>query len=133
MDVFSLLLDHGADLSAMRWGPLHRAVALGDMDELRHAARTGDISARDVERLTPFLLACDLGEIENAAFLLPLSQQDDKFSAYQRKPALAIAAERGRADVVRWLLANGFDVNEMKAAPNSASFNWVMKYSSSAV
>jgi len=112
MDVFSLLLDHGADLSAMRWGPLHRAVALGDMDELRHAARTGDISARDVERLTPFLLACDLGEIENAAFLLPLSQQDDKFSAYQRKPALAIAAERGRADVVRWLLANGFDVNE---------------------
>ncbi len=112
MDVFSLLLDHGANVSAMQWGPLHKAVALGDMAELRRVATNGDTSARDVERLTPFLLACDLGETEKAACLLRLSKQEDRYSAYQRKPALAIAAERGRADVVRWLLANGFDVNE---------------------
>lgn len=112
MDVFSLLLDHGADLSAMRWSALHRAVALGDMEELRRTARIGNTSARDVTRLTPFLLACELGEIEKAAFLLPLSKNEDRYSAHHRQPALAIAAAKGRAEMVRWLLAEGFDVNE---------------------
>lgn len=112
MDVFSLLLDHGADLATMRWGPLHRAVALGDMEELRDATRNGDMSARDELRLTPFLLACEMAEVEKAAFLLPLTKPEDRFSCYQRKSALALAAGKGRAGMVRWLLANGFDVNE---------------------
>ncbi len=112
MDVFSLLLEHGADLSAMRWGPLHRAVALGDMEELQDAAKAGDMSARDVLRLTPFLLACEMGDVEKAAYLLPLTKQEDRYSSYHRKPALTVAAWKGRAEVVRWLLANGFDVNE---------------------
>lgn len=112
MDVFSLLLDYGADLSAMRWGPLHRAVVLGDMEELQGAAKNGDMSARDVKGLTPFLLACEMGEVEKAAFLLPLSKREDRYNARDRQPALAVAAERGQADMVRWLLANGFGVNE---------------------
>lgn len=112
MDVFSLLLDHGADLGAMRWGPLHKAVALGDMEELRDAARNGDMSARDELRLTPFLLACEMGEVEKAAFLLPLSEKEVLYSTYEREPALAIAAAKGRTEMVSWLLDNGFDVNE---------------------
>jgi len=112
MDVFSLLLDHGADLSAMRWGPLHRAVALGDMEELQSAAKYGDMSARDVEGLTPFLLACEMGEIVKAAFLLPLAQREDKYARFQRRPALALAAAKGRTEMVRWLLKNRFEVNE---------------------
>lgn len=112
MDVFSLLLDYGADLSVMRWGPLHRAVALGDMEELQRAAKVGDMSARDVEGLTPFLLACEMGVIEKAAFLLPLARQEDLYARFQRTPALARVAAKGRVEMVRWLLANGFDVNE---------------------
>lgn len=113
MDVFALLLDYGADLSAMRWGPLHRAVALGDMEELRDAARTGDMSARDELSLTPFLLACEMGDVEKAAFLLPLSEQEDRYSTHQREPALTVAAAKGRTEMVGWLLANGFEANEM--------------------
>ncbi|MBE9554452.1 MAG: ankyrin repeat domain-containing protein [Proteobacteria bacterium] len=112
MDVFSLLLDHGADLAAMRWGPLHKAVALGDMEELRDAAGTGNMSARDELRLTPFLLACEMGEVEKTAFLLPLSEEEDLYSTYHREPALAIAAAKGRTEMVSWLLDNGFDVND---------------------
>lgn len=112
MDVFALLLELGADLTHMRWSPLHRAVALGNLEEVRSAADGGDMSARDVEGLTPFLLACDIGDVEKAAALLPLSGHDDKFRTYQRQPALTVAAEKGRAEMVRWLLANGFDVNE---------------------
>jgi len=112
MDVFSLLLDHGANLSAMRWGPLHKAVALGDLEELRHAASTGDMSARDVSGLTPFLLACEIGDVEKAALLLPLSRREDMVSTYHREPALTVAARKGRVEVVNWLLANRFDVNE---------------------
>lgn len=112
MDVFSLLLDYGADLSAMNWGPLHRAVALGGMEELQSAAMDGDMSARDVEGLTPFLLACEMGEIEKAALLLPLSEREDRYRTHQREPALAVAAAKGRVGMVSWLLANGFEVNE---------------------
>lgn len=112
MDVFSLLLDHGADLSAMGWGPLHQAVALGDLNELRVAAEAGDLSARDVLWLTPFLLACEMGEVEKAAFLLPVSKSEDRYSAYQRQPVLTVAARKGRTEVVRWLLASEFNVNE---------------------
>ena len=39
MDVFSLLLDHGADLSGTHWGSLHKAVALGNW---MFAATTSD-------------------------------------------------------------------------------------------
>lgn len=112
MDVFALLLEHGADLTHMRWSPLHQAVALGGLAEVRSAAEEGDLSARDVEGLTPFLLACDIGDVDKAAFLLPLSRQEDLFRTYQRQPALTVAAEKGRDATVRWLLANGFDVNE---------------------
>lgn len=113
MDVFALLLDHGADLSRMRWGPLHEAVALSGMAEIRRVAEAeaGDMSARDVSGLTPFLLACDIGDIEKAAALLPLSEQEDLFATHHRRPALTVAAENGRAAMVSWLLANGFDVN----------------------
>ena len=112
MDVLALLLDYGADLAAMRWGPLHRAVALADMEEFQSAAKDGDMSARDLEGLTPFLLACELGEVEKAAFLLPLSDKADRYARYQRTPALALAAAKGRTEMVRWLLDNGFGVNE---------------------
>lgn len=112
MDVFSLLLDHGADLSHMLWGPLHKAVALGSLEEVQSAARDRDMSARDVSGLTPILLACDIGDIEKAATLLPMSKTDDRFRTHHREPALMVAAQKGRAGIVRWLLANGFDVNE---------------------
>lgn len=120
MDVFALLLELGADLSAMRWGPVHRAVALGDMEALQDAANDGDLSARDVEGLTPFLLACALGEVEKAEFLLPATDDANLYTTHHRGPALALAAERGQGEIVRWLLANGFDVNETDAHGGTA-------------
>lgn len=112
MDVVALLLDHGADLSHVGWGPLHKAVALGGLDEVQGAAEAGDMSARDESGLTPFLLACDIGDIEKAALLLPLSKPGDRFRTHHREPALTVAVQKGRAEMAGWLLANGFDVNE---------------------
>lgn len=112
MDVVALLLDHGADLSHVGWGLLHKAVALGGLDEVQGAAETGDMSARDESGLTPFLLACDIGDIEKAALLLPLSKPEDRFRTYHREPALTVAARKGRAEMAGWLLASGFDANE---------------------
>jgi len=112
MDVFALLLEHGADLSPMRWGPVHEAVALGEVDDVRKTATSSDLSARDWWGLTPFLLACYLGAVEKAALLLPLSAHGDIYWTHHRQPALMVAARMGHAAMVRWLLANGFDVNE---------------------
>ena len=96
----------------MRWGPLHKAVALGSLEDVRRAAETGDMSARDVSGLTPFLLACDVGDTEKSAVLLPLAKPEYMFRTRQRVPALTVAATKGRTAMVAWLLANGFDVNE---------------------
>jgi hypothetical protein len=112
MDVFALLLDHGADSSEMLWGSLHRAVALGSLEEVQVAADCAAFSARDVSGLTPFLLACDIGDVDKAAALLPLSKQEDRYRTRNREPALMVAADKRRGPMVRWLLAKGFDANE---------------------
>lgn len=112
MDVVALLMAHGADLAPMSWGALHNAVALGSLRDVRRVAEAKDMSARDVFGLTPFLLACDIGDVEKAAVLLPLSKPEDTLMIYHRVPALTVAARKGRTETVAWLLANGFDVNE---------------------
>ena len=89
------------------------AVALGSLEEVTAQVKTADHSARTRGAgLTPFLLACDIGDAEKAAVLLPFSGDAEQRAAYQQQPALTVAAEKGRVEVIRWLLAQGFDAEE---------------------
>ena len=112
MDVFALLLENGADISVMGWDPIHEAVALGSVEDVEAMIPAGDMLARTGSGLTPFLLACDIGDIEKAAILLPVTPKSGRYRTYHRQPALIVATEKGRAGIVTWLIANGFDVNE---------------------
>lgn len=113
MDAVSLLASHGADLAPLGWGPLHHAVALGSVEEVGALVSGDGVSSRDRSDLTPFLLAVDIGNVAKASVLLPVSTQEDTFRRTpDRVPALVIAAEKNRLEMVKWLLANGFDANE---------------------
>jgi len=120
MDVFRLLLDHGADLSQMRWTPLHRAVTLGSLAEVQGLAPTADLAARDRYGLTPFLLACDIGDAEKAEVLLPHCDEDAFYLERDLAPAATLAARKGRLEILRWLAAKGFDIDEADGYGNTA-------------
>ena len=92
MDVFDLLITHGADISVMGWDALHHAIIFGTLGEVEDLARTADMSALDASGNTPFLLACEVGDVARAKFLLPLSGEKDTYA--NGTPALGIAASR---------------------------------------
>lgn len=112
MDVFALLLKHGADPDVMEWGELHKAVALGTVSDVISLAHMGNLLARDRNGLTPFLLACDVGDAAKAEALLAITPESGRYKTYLKKPALIVAAEKGRSAVISWLLDSGFDVDE---------------------
>ncbi|MEM7060469.1 MAG: ankyrin repeat domain-containing protein [Pseudomonadota bacterium] len=112
MDVFKLLLEHGADIDVMEWSGLHQAVALGTVDDVTSLAWPNALLVRDRNGLTPFLLAVDIGDVEKADMLLAITPKSGRFKTYHKQPAMIVAAEKGRSEVISWLLNNGFDVDE---------------------
>lgn len=113
MDVLALLIDHGADEAPLCWSPLHRAVALGSLEDVRALGDGPDIAERGFLDMTPFLLAVALGDVEKAALLLPLCDAADTSG---EDTALNLAchgyASRGSAKMGAWLIAQGFDPDE---------------------
>jgi ankyrin repeat protein len=64
-DAVKVLLDAGADSSQLEWTPLHRAVALGTLEEVRSEVEAGDsLEERDRWQRTPWLLALQTGEFQ---------------------------------------------------------------------
>lgn len=112
MDVFALLLKHGADISVMEWGELHKAVALGTLSDVISFSQVNSLLARDRNGLTPFLLACDVGDVAKAEVLLAITPKSGRYKTYHKQPALIVAAAKGRSALISWLLNNGFEVNE---------------------
>ena len=112
MDAVALLIEYGADARNLGLSPLHEAVAFGTLENIRKLLSSGDLSARSYQGLTPFLLAVHMGDTERAALLLPVSAREDTYRTREAEPALVIATGNKHLDMVQWLLANGFDVNE---------------------
>ncbi|HMB77048.1 MAG TPA: ankyrin repeat domain-containing protein, partial [Kiloniellaceae bacterium] len=92
----------------------------GTLAEVQALAPTTDPNARDRFGLTPFLLACDVGDVEKAKVLLPLCDRDGLYWSKDRTPAMTIAARKARLDMIRWLAGKGFDVDEADGYGNTA-------------
>lgn len=120
VDAMSLLLDRGADPAPLGWSALHRAVALESLDAVKELTPTSDLSARDARKFTPFVLAAFLGDVEKAAYLKPLCADEAFFGAHDNASALVIAAAAGAADMVAWLLVEGFDPTATSSFGRSA-------------
>lgn len=60
----------GVSLDHLSWGPLHRAVAFGDLADVKNAIASGEnLERQDSWFKTPFLLAIQISQIEKAKIL----------------------------------------------------------------
>ena len=111
-DIVWLLLQAGADEMQLEWSPLHRAVALGTVEDIREQIKSGaDLKARDYWERTPWLLSLQVGDLNKSAILLDAGA-DRTDRGRCGKTALMYPIEGGHTPMVQWLLALGIDPNE---------------------
>jgi ankyrin repeat protein len=111
-DAAQALLDAGADASRLEWTALHRAVALGSLDQVRHALDTGiDIEARDRRSRTSFLLAIQTGDVDKAELLIQRGAKS-RVRGHCGAPPLFFAIENYHAPMLGWLLRIGADIEQ---------------------
>lgn len=103
------LLRAGADEGRLKWSPLHRALSLGTMEDLKSELRNStDLEARDVWDRTPFLLSLLKGDIEAAQLLA--EHGADIFASGQKSASICYAVESGNVALVRWLVERGCSI-----------------------
>ena len=114
IDIFSLLLEHDADVesrSKLDSTPLHLASDGGNLDIGKRLLDIGaDINARNKGGLTPLIYAARGGNVEFAQMLLERGALID-FRDYEGKTPLGWAVEWGKVEVARLLLKHGADAN----------------------
>jgi ankyrin repeat protein len=109
-DAVQLLLDAGADESRLAWTPLHRAVALGSLDDVKGLAESGaDLEAVDWWERTPWLVAVKCGDLEKARYLV---DRGADFAVTGKKGAspLNFAIESFQIPMLEWLIELGISV-----------------------
>jgi len=111
-DAVKLLLDAGADPAPLGWTPLHRAVALGTVADVRQRLDAGDDpTARDRWDRTPLLLSLQVGDIDKAELLVAGGASLAERGRCGMSP-LAYPIGNDDPTMLRWLLERGADPNE---------------------
>lgn len=111
-DVVWLLLEAGADATQLEWTSLHRAVALGTVEDVRVQIKSGaDMTARDYWERTPWLLSLQVGELAKSAALLEAGADRTDRGRCGKTP-LMFPIEGSHTPMVRWLIGLGVDPNE---------------------
>lgn len=137
-EIIGMLVAKGADVSlspnpAMQYAPLHLAARNGKLDDMKMIlSRNAEIDqpARTPDGMTPYLLACESGKHDAAAFLQ--SQGADVFrkDAFGRG-AIAFAARGGSEKVIAALLSvPGMEehLNDQDARGRTATHDAFRKY-----
>jgi ankyrin repeat protein len=109
-DAVQLLLDAGADETKLSWTPLHRAVALGALDDVKALVENGqELEAVDWWERTPWLVAVKTGDLEKARYLI---DRGADFTVTGRGGAspLDLAIESFHTPMLKWLIELGISV-----------------------
>ncbi len=108
-DAVAFLLEAGADEIELRWTPLMKAIALGDLQEIERNLDPGvNLEARDSWHRTPWLLAIQTGDVSKAQLLLDYGSDTDARGRLG-KPSLFYAIRNGHHAMLQWLLDLGMD------------------------
>jgi ankyrin repeat protein len=105
-----LLLDAGADETQLAWTPLHRAVALGSLNDVKTLVESGaNLEALDWHERTPWLVAVKCGYLEKARYLI---DQGADFTATGKNGTspLNLAIESFHIPTLEWLIELGISL-----------------------
>jgi ankyrin repeat protein len=119
-DGVRLLLDAGADKSQLEWTPLMEAVALGSLADVQAALAQGAaLEERDWWARTAWLIALLTGDIAKAEVL---RKRGANLAARGRCrfPPLFYAIQGHHSDMLRWLLQEGADVQQVDELGNTS-------------
>ncbi|MGD7652361.1 MAG: ankyrin repeat domain-containing protein [Verrucomicrobiales bacterium] len=105
------LLDAGVDPAPLQWSPLHRAVAVGSLEDVCGVLDGGaDLEAGDRWERSALLVALAGGETAKAVLLLSRGANRDA-TGRCGKTVCHYPLARDDADTLRWLIGNGFDID----------------------
>ena len=111
----NLLLDHGADVNAREshgYTALHKAAWEGHISTIELLlSRGADVDARDVKDFTPLASAVMSGHTKAVAYLMTIGANTLPMKNDRAWTLLHLASRDGHEDVIKFLLANGSDVN----------------------
>jgi ankyrin repeat protein len=109
-DAVRLLLDAGADETQLAWTPLHRAVALGTLADLKALVEAGEfLEPVDWWHRTPWLVAVKTGDLEKARYLVGRGA-DSTVSGNGGAWPLDLAIESFHTPMLKWLIELGISV-----------------------
>lgn len=110
-DAVKLLLDSGANPAPLGWTPLHRAVALGTVADVKERLDAGDDpTARDRWDRTPLLLSLQTGELQKAELIVAAGGSLAERGRCGMSP-LTYPIGNDDPTTLRWLLERGADPN----------------------
>jgi ankyrin repeat protein len=110
-DAVGVLLEAGANPSPLEWTSLHRAVALGSVEDVRMRLEAGDnLAACDYWERSPLLLSFQTGDIEKAELFFSAGAKLSDLGRCGKTP-LMYAVENDDPAMLRWLLERGVDPN----------------------
>jgi Ankyrin repeats (3 copies) len=99
---------------------LMRSIALGTATEVQQELMAQpNLSARDRDERTPWLLSIYSGDVEKAEILWTAAI-DPTDRGYSGKTAVMLAIESGNLAMLQWLLQKGFDVVEVDDSGETA-------------
>ena len=109
-DAVQLLLNAGADESQLAWTPLHRAVALDSLNNVKSLVESGaDLEAVDWWERTPWLVAVKCGDLEKARYLVDRGAAFTVTGKNGTSP-LNFAIESFQIPMLEWLIELGISV-----------------------
>ena len=109
-DAVQFLLNAGADESQLAWTPLHRAVALGSLGDVKGLVESGaDLEAVDWWKRTPWLVAVRCGDLEKARYLVDHGA-DFTVTGKNGASPLNFAIESFQIPMLEWLIELGINV-----------------------
>ena len=111
-DAVGMLLRAGAPAEHLEWTPLMRAVALGTPDEVDALAQAGELEAVDWWSRTAWLIAVIAGDVRKAELLRDRGANTDACGRCSAPP-MAMAVASRNPEMVRWMVAQGKDVNQI--------------------
>jgi ankyrin repeat protein len=119
-DAVRYLLSAGADEKELQWTPLMKAIALGNVDEVKQNLDPGvELEATDSWHRTPWLLAIQTGDVRKAQLLLDYGSDPDARGRLG-KPSIFYAISNAHHEMLQWLLDQGADPEQHDDTGTSA-------------